>query len=48
MCLKNLDMRSDYNELGKYIREVNERNSNLAITNLLGEPENLRHERPEK
>lgn len=29
-------MRSNYNELGKYIREVNERNSNLAITNLLG------------
>ena len=29
-------MKSNYNELGKYIREVNERNSDLAITNLLG------------
>ncbi|MDI9311554.1 MAG: restriction endonuclease subunit S [Limnohabitans sp.] len=29
-------MKSNYSELGKYIREVNERNSDLAITNLLG------------
>jgi type I restriction enzyme S subunit len=29
-------MKSIYSELGKYIREVNERNSDLAITNLLG------------
>jgi len=29
-------MKSNYSELGEYIREVNERNSNLAITNLLG------------
>ena len=29
-------MKSNYSELGKYIREVNERNSGLTITNLLG------------
>jgi len=29
-------MKSNYSELGKYIREVNECNSDLAITNLLG------------
>ncbi|MBC7653061.1 MAG: restriction endonuclease subunit S [Oligoflexus sp.] len=29
-------MKSNYSELGKYIREVNERNSDLLITNLLG------------
>jgi type I restriction enzyme S subunit len=29
-------MKSNYSELGKYIREVNERNSDLSITNLLG------------
>jgi type I restriction enzyme S subunit len=29
-------MKSNYRELGKYIREVNIRNSNLAVTNLLG------------
>jgi len=29
-------MKSNYNELGKYIKEVNYRNSNLGITNLLG------------
>jgi type I restriction enzyme S subunit len=29
-------MKSNYSELGEYIREVNERNSDLAITNLLG------------
>jgi type I restriction enzyme S subunit len=29
-------MKSNYSELGNYIREVNERNSNLTITNLLG------------
>ncbi|MFZ1706203.1 MAG: restriction endonuclease subunit S [Saprospiraceae bacterium] len=29
-------MKSNYSELGEYIREVNERNSNLAITKLLG------------
>jgi type I restriction enzyme S subunit len=29
-------MKSSYSELGVYIREVNERNSDLAITNLLG------------
>lgn len=29
-------MKSNYSALGNYIREVNERNSNLAITKLLG------------
>ena len=29
-------MRLNYSELGKYIREVNERNSDLTISNLLG------------
>jgi type I restriction enzyme S subunit len=29
-------MKSNYSELGKYIQEVNVRNSNLTITNLLG------------
>lgn len=29
-------MKSNYSELGKYIREVNERNSSLMIANLLG------------
>jgi type I restriction enzyme S subunit len=29
-------MKSNYSELGKYIKEVNERNSDLSITNLLG------------
>jgi type I restriction enzyme S subunit len=29
-------MKSNYSELGKFIKEVNERNSDLAITNLLG------------
>lgn len=29
-------MKSNYSELGQYIREVNERNSDLAISNLLG------------
>ncbi len=29
-------MKSNYSELGKYIREVNQRNSDLTITNLLG------------
>jgi type I restriction enzyme S subunit len=29
-------MKSNYRELGQYIREVNQRNSDLAITNLLG------------
>jgi len=29
-------MKSNYSELGEYIREVNERNSDLAVTNLLG------------
>jgi type I restriction enzyme S subunit len=29
-------MKSTYSELGKYIREVNVRNTNLKITNLLG------------
>lgn len=29
-------MRLNYSELGKYIREINIRNSDLAITNLLG------------
>ncbi len=29
-------MKSNYSELGEFIREVNERNSDLAITNLLG------------
>lgn len=29
-------MKSNYSELGQYIREVNERNSGLEITNLLG------------
>lgn len=29
-------MKSNYSELGKYIREINIRNSDLAITNLLG------------
>ena len=29
-------MKSTYSELGKYIREVNVRNTNLTITNLLG------------
>lgn len=29
-------MKSNYSELGKYIQEINIRNSDLAITNLLG------------
>ena len=29
-------MKSNYSELGNYIREVNQRNSDLTITNLLG------------
>lgn len=29
-------MKSNYSELGKFIREVNERNSDLTISNLLG------------